>query len=130
MGVWVESGQGGRQQTNESSNHTKPPSPHSYDADANVLLYTPAGSPLPPSRLTPSVVRAADTSVAAIDEWTGAPISATTASLDPDLRPVAVQAVGNYAVQITWSDGASQIAPFEQLDGIAADTSRQAVGVA
>jgi len=41
---------------------------------------------------------------ACIDEWTGAPL------LDPqrvpaDVRPVAMEAVGNYAVQIRWSDG-------------------------
>ena len=39
-----------------------------------------------------------------IDEWTGAPL------LDPqrvaqDVRPVAMEPVGNYAVQIRWSDG-------------------------
>ena len=41
---------------------------------------------------------------ACIDEWTGAPL------LDPDrvpeeVRPVAMEPVGNYAVQIRWSDG-------------------------
>ncbi|WP_373048669.1 DUF971 domain-containing protein [Vulgatibacter sp.] len=39
-----------------------------------------------------------------IDEWTGAKL------LDPtrvpvDVRPVAMEPVGNYAVQIRWSDG-------------------------
>lgn len=41
---------------------------------------------------------------ACIDEWTGAKL------LDPervamDVRPVAMEPVGNYAVQIRWSDG-------------------------
>ncbi len=41
---------------------------------------------------------------ACVDEWTGAKL------LDPsqvpdDIRPVAMEPVGNYAVQIRWSDG-------------------------
>lgn len=67
--------------------------------------------------LSPAAVRAADRSAAAIDEWTGAPIS--NAVISPDVRPVAVQSVGNYAAQISWDDGFSQVAPYDQLDELA-----------
>lgn len=80
----------------------------SYDPDANVLLYTPAGSPFPPAALPPAAVRAADTSAKAIDEWTGAPL-ADAPAVPADIRPTGVQAVGNYAAQITWEDGFSQV---------------------
>ena len=50
-----------------------------------------------------------------VDEWSGA------GRLDParvpeDVRPVRVQPVGRYAIQIEWSDGhASGIYPFARL---------------
>jgi DUF971 family protein len=50
-----------------------------------------------------------------IDEWTG------EARLDPgavpeDVRPVRIQPVGRYAIQVEWSDGHdSGIYPFERL---------------
>lgn len=39
-----------------------------------------------------------------VDEWTGAKLL-DPARVAPDVRPVAMEAVGNYAVQIRWSDG-------------------------
>ena len=84
------------------------PPPSSYDPEANVLLYTPAGSPRPPAHLHPATVRAADASAAAIDEWTGAPATAA-APVPDDLRPASVAAVGNYAAQISWEDGFNQV---------------------
>lgn len=39
-----------------------------------------------------------------IDEWTGAKLIDPT-RIPPDVRPVAMEPVGNYAVQIRWSDG-------------------------
>ena len=50
-----------------------------------------------------------------IDEWSGA------GRLDPDsvphdVRPLRIQAVGRYAIQIEWSDGhGSGIYPFRRL---------------
>ncbi|MFO7156024.1 MAG: DUF971 domain-containing protein [Pseudomonadota bacterium] len=49
-------------------------------------------------------LRVACPCAACVDEWTGAQI------LDParvphDVRPVAMEPVGNYALQIRWSDG-------------------------
>ena len=54
-----------------------------------------------------------------IDEWTGAKL------LDPervprDIRPVAMEPVGNYAVQIRWSDGhETGLYPWRQLRSFA-----------
>jgi len=39
-----------------------------------------------------------------VDEWTGARIL-DPARVPDDVRPVAMEPVGNYAVQIRWSDG-------------------------
>jgi len=41
---------------------------------------------------------------ACIDEWTGAKLL-DPATVAADVRPVAMEPVGNYAVQIRWSDG-------------------------
>ncbi len=39
-----------------------------------------------------------------IDEWTGAKLLDPT-RIRSDVRPVAMEPVGNYAVQVRWSDG-------------------------
>ena len=39
-----------------------------------------------------------------VDEWTGKRKSLILL-LPPDFRPMSVEPVGNYAIQITWSDG-------------------------
>jgi DUF971 family protein len=64
----------------------------------------------------PAAVRAADTSAAAIDEWTGERVGAAAAP--EGVKPSGVSPVGNYAVQIVWDDGFNQVAPFEVLAGL------------
>lgn len=50
-----------------------------------------------------------------IDEWTGAP-QLEPARVPEDVRPVRIQSVGRYAIQIAWSDGhESGIYPFRRL---------------
>ncbi len=50
-----------------------------------------------------------------VDEWSGAALLAPD-SVPEDVRPVAIQAVGRYAIQISWSDGHDTgIYPFERL---------------
>lgn len=39
-----------------------------------------------------------------VEEWTGRKLL-DTASIPDDIRPVAIEPVGNYAIKITWSDG-------------------------
>jgi len=41
---------------------------------------------------------------ACVDEWTGKPIL-DPATIDPGLRIAGIQPMGNYAIQIAWSDG-------------------------
>lgn len=87
-----------------------------------------AGSPPPsssssgPVRLPAVSVRDSDRSAAAIDEWTGAPLRPAASSLPPEslVPSEAPRPVGNYAVQITWGDGVSQLSTFEQLNELAA----------
>jgi len=50
-----------------------------------------------------------------VDEWTGAE-RLDEASVPADVRPISIQPVGRYAIQIEWSDGHSTgIYPFERL---------------
>jgi ATP-binding protein involved in chromosome partitioning len=50
-----------------------------------------------------------------VDEWSGRP-RLDPASVSADVRPVRIQPVGRYAIQIEWSDGhASGVYPFRRL---------------
>jgi ATP-binding protein involved in chromosome partitioning len=54
-----------------------------------------------------------------IDEWSGAG-RLDPASVPEDVRPLRIESVGRYAIQIEWSDGhASGIYPFERLRQLA-----------
>lgn len=69
--------------------------------------------------LRPATVRRADTSAAAIDEWTGERKEGS--DVPEGIRPVGVSPVGNYAVQIAWEDGFNQLAPFDILAALEGD---------
>jgi len=57
---------------------------------------------------------------ACVDEWTGAPILKPE-QVSEDVRPVRVSPVGNYAINIEWSDGhRSGIYTFEHLRELSA----------
>jgi len=50
-----------------------------------------------------------------VDEWTGEE-RLDSASVPADVRPLRIERVGRYAIQIEWSDGhASGIYPFRRL---------------
>jgi DUF971 family protein len=54
-----------------------------------------------------------------VDEWTGEE-TLEASSVPEDVHPIAVEAVGRYAIQIRWSDGHDTgIYPFERLREIA-----------
>ncbi|PSC74969.1 fe-S cluster assembly factor chloroplastic [Micractinium conductrix] len=67
--------------------------------------------------LDPATVRRNDTSAKSINEWTGER-TLRDSDIPDDIEPAAWQPVGNYAVQISWQDGFSQIAPFDLLDAL------------
>ncbi|EFN59981.1 hypothetical protein CHLNCDRAFT_133105 [Chlorella variabilis] len=67
--------------------------------------------------LDPATVRRNDQSAASINEWTGER-TLRDSDIADDIQPVGVQPVGNYAVQINWQDGFSQIAAYELLDAL------------
>ena len=94
-------------------------------AGGSVLLYWPRPGPggaweggATPHRLLPAAVRRVDASARAIDEWTGAPAAAE--AVPDDLAVAALQPVGAYGAQLTWADGASSLATWDQLDGLVA----------
>ncbi|KAG2424559.1 hypothetical protein HXX76_014439 [Chlamydomonas incerta] len=82
-----------------------------YDQEQDAVVVSLPGEP--EFLLPPGVVRANDTSATSIDEWTG---QRKREEAPADARPVALNPLGNYAVQITWSDGFNQVASYELLD--------------
>ncbi|MCO5553666.1 hypothetical protein L7F22_007192 [Adiantum nelumboides] len=67
--------------------------------------------------LHPATVRRNDSSAQSIDEWTGER-RLKSSDISENIQPESVRPMGNYAVSITWPDGFSQVAPFEQLQSI------------
>ena len=77
-----------------------------YDSERQALILArPSGRE---SALHPAFVRRNDTSAASINEWTGEKVAAGGAVSD-GIAPIAIQAVGNYAVLIMWEDGFNQV---------------------
>ncbi|KAG9459334.1 hypothetical protein H6P81_003842 [Aristolochia fimbriata] len=64
--------------------------------------------------LHPASVRRNDRSAQSVDEWTGEQKLQYT-DIPEDIEPEDIRPMGNYAVSITWPDGFSQIAPYDQL---------------
>ncbi|KAG0495159.1 hypothetical protein HPP92_006153 [Vanilla planifolia] len=64
--------------------------------------------------LHPATVRRNDLSAQSVDEWTGEQ-KLQYGDVPEDIEPEDIRPMGNYAVSITWPDGFSQIAPFDQL---------------
>ncbi|KAK6151782.1 hypothetical protein DH2020_014417 [Rehmannia glutinosa] len=64
--------------------------------------------------LHPATVRRNDRSAESVDEWTGEQKLQYT-DIPEDIEPEEIRPMGNYAVSITWPDGFSQIAPYDQL---------------
>ncbi|KAL3535776.1 hypothetical protein ACH5RR_004237 [Cinchona calisaya] len=64
--------------------------------------------------LHPATVRRNDRSAQSVDEWTGEQKLQYT-DIPEDIEPEEIRPMGNYAVSITWPDGFSQIAPYDQL---------------
>ncbi|CAI9779924.1 unnamed protein product [Fraxinus pennsylvanica] len=64
--------------------------------------------------LHPATVRRNDRSAQSVDEWTGEQ-KLQYADVSEDIEPEEIRPMGNYAVSITWADGFSQIAPYDQL---------------
>ncbi|XP_034700200.1 fe-S cluster assembly factor HCF101, chloroplastic isoform X1 [Vitis riparia] len=67
--------------------------------------------------LHPATVRRNDRSAQSVDEWTGEQ-KLQYADVPEDIEPEEIRPMGNYAVSITWPDGFSQIAPYDQLQTI------------
>jgi DUF971 family protein len=52
---------------------------------------------------------------ACVDEWTRER-KVKRGDIKPDIKPMAIEVVGRYAIQIKWSDGhGSGIYPFDQI---------------
>ncbi|XP_043724697.1 fe-S cluster assembly factor HCF101, chloroplastic isoform X2 [Telopea speciosissima] len=67
--------------------------------------------------LHPATVRRNDRSAQSVDEWSGEQ-KLQYADVPEDIEPEDIRPMGNYAVSITWPDGFSQIAPYDQLQTI------------
>ena len=91
---------------------------HRYDAGRRAFLVRLPAEAGQGARvefaLSPAVVRRNDTSARSVNEWTGERLLRDSDVLD-DIEPAGVQALGNYAVQITWQDGFNQV-PTEKFN--------------
>ncbi|CAL5400329.1 fe-S cluster assembly factor HCF101, chloroplastic [Camellia sinensis] len=67
--------------------------------------------------LQPATVRRNDRSAQSVDEWTGEQ-KLQYNDVPEDIEPEEIHPMGNYAVSITWPDGFTQIAPYDQLQTI------------
>ncbi|KAK9706064.1 hypothetical protein RND81_07G102100 [Saponaria officinalis] len=67
--------------------------------------------------LHPATVRRNDRSAQSVDEWTGEQ-KLQYNDIPDNIEPEEIRPMGNYAVQITWPDGFSQIAPYDQLQSM------------
>jgi DUF971 family protein len=83
--------------------HTAPPESIAVGERGELLIGWPGG----PQVSIPAVaLRDQCPCAACVEEGTGRKIL-NTASIPADIRPVDVKGVGNYAIQIVWSDGHS-----------------------
>jgi ATP-binding protein involved in chromosome partitioning len=72
------------------------------------------------SRYDVRVLRLACACAQCIDEWSGEE-RLDDAAVPADVRPLRIQPVGRYAIQISWSDGhESGIYPFRRLRALCA----------
>lgn len=67
--------------------------------------------------LHPATLRRNDRSAKSVDEWTGEQ-KLEYGDVPEDIEPADIRPMGNYAVSITWPDGFSQIAPYDQLQSM------------
>lgn len=84
----------------------------SWDAQQQLfrVVLPPAGggsTPEAPFFLEAALVRRNDTSARSINEWTGEALGA--AEVPEGIKPLGVSPMGNYAAQIQWEDGFSQV---------------------
>lgn len=66
-----------------------------------------SSTPEAPFWLEAALVRRNDTSARSINEWTGETLGA--GDIPQSIKPLGVAPMGNYAVQIQWEDGFSQV---------------------
>lgn len=92
-----------------------------------VALPPAAGgsSPEEPFFLEAALVRRNDTSARSINEWTGEALGGV--EVPEGIKPLAVAPMGNYAAQIQWEDGFSQVAPYELLRSLKSQAVQPAV---
>lgn len=86
-----------------------------YDVGQNAVVVRLPGKP--EFALHPATVRRNDTSARSVNEWSGQRMLRDE-DVPDTVVPASIKPVGNYAVQIKWQDGLSQVAPYELLDSL------------
>lgn len=87
----------------------RPRNPVRYDAALRALIVRLPNAPNGEEfMLHCAMVRRNDTSAASVNEWTGER-TLRDEDIPEDIEPASINALGNYAVQITWQDGFNQV---------------------
>ncbi|GAQ77666.1 hcf101 high-chlorophyll-fluorescence 101 [Klebsormidium nitens] len=87
-----------------------------YDPARKAIVVRPPGSD-EEFLLSPALVRRNDRSAKSVDEWTGQQLLQYS-DVAEDIVPESIRPMGNYAVAISWPDGLTQVAPYEQLENL------------
>jgi Mrp family chromosome partitioning ATPase/DUF971 family protein len=97
----------------------------SFDPETRLITVAfPDGRKL---GLNPAYVRRNDCSAKSVDEWSGVRL-VRDGDVQDSLVPVDLGLLGNYALQINWPDGFSQVAPLEQLEALAQAAGAESTG--
>eukprot|EP00244_Chara_vulgaris_P003770 TRINITY_DN17097_c0_g1_i3.p1 TRINITY_DN17097_c0_g1~~TRINITY_DN17097_c0_g1_i3.p1 ORF type:complete len:221 (-),score=44.07 TRINITY_DN17097_c0_g1_i3:544-1206(-) len=84
-----------------------------YDPQLRAIVVKPPGEE-EEFYLHPATVRRNDKSARSVDEWTGEQMLRYSDVME-NIEPESIRPMGNYAVAISWPDGLTQVAPFDQL---------------
>lgn len=86
----------------------------SFDADSGEMIVNKSGADEEEQRIWPATLRRQCRCALCVDEMTGA-AKLNPASVSETVKPVRLSPVGNYAIEIAWSDGHPSLYPYSRF---------------